>query len=172
MGIFNSIISKVSNNPAKLLFNLAKDMTKILSNQLIDNKKKEAELEILIFNSGFLIKVANSIKPHKTQQIQLEFFKEFIDYIKNEKYVYLLKEDAVKFINKRFVLYHEEINKITNSDGLGIPSKLIYNIFENPLSPESGESNDLSKGMLLMGTLVPIIEELKKETIKIVNKYY
>ena len=85
--------------------NLAKDMTKILSNQLIDNKKKEAELEILIFNSGFLIKVANSIKPHKTQQIQLEFFKEFIDYFYFTNLISLIFLTSVYCNSSQYLLY-------------------------------------------------------------------
>ena len=172
MGLFDSIFEKKSGVPGKLMFKLTKDLAISVIHNSIKDCKKGAELEIILFYAGILLQHANRIKPHKINQIQDDYFIELIGYIRQNNVQKIINQNIVDFINKRLILYNEELLRISNSGGMAIPTKLMYNFIENPLQPRSGDNYDLGSQMLIMATLMPGLKKIEEMANQIIQKFY
>lgn len=170
--MFDSILRKQTNKIGKLLFDLTKKSAKIIMDETIKQNNKKAEFEIILFNAGYLLQQANEIRPNKIGQIQSDFFEVLINYLKINKLHMSIHQNIDEFINNRFVLNHNELIKISDGEGMAIPTKILYNFFEKPLQPESGDSHDLFKGAILMAALEPAFKILKEGAYLIIPKYY
>lgn len=172
----NSNFEQKTGEPGKQMFKLTKDLAISVIQNSIKNCKIGAEFEIILFNAGVLMQYANDIKPHKINLIQEDYFKELVEYIKQNNIHNIIQQNIGDFINNRFILYNEELLKISNfdanDDGRAIPTKLLYNFIENPLQPSSGDNYDLSNQLLIMATLMPGLRMLEEEVNIIIPKFY
>jgi hypothetical protein len=172
MGLFNTFFEKKLNDPGKMMFKLTKDQAVSVIQNSVRNNNVGAEFEIILFYAGILLQHANNMKPNKINQIQEDYFKELIEYIKKNNLHNLVKQDIGDFINDRFVLYNEELIRISGGGGMAMPTKLMYNIVDSPLEPNSGENFDLGKHMLIMGALMPGLKNIEDSVKIIIQKFY
>ena len=172
MGLFKSLFEKKSGEPGELMFKLTRDLAISVIHNSINNCKKGAEFEIILFNAGILLQHANNIKPHKINQIQDDYFKVLLEYVKQNNFHNLIQQDIGDFINNRLVLYNEELLRFSNGGGMAIPTKLMYNFIENPLQPNSGDNFDLSSQLLIMATLMPGLKRIEEGANIIIPKFY
>ena len=133
---------KTNDTPSRLFFLATKGI------ELIHNFKdltKNGKFEVLLFNTAIVLDTYRSNRPNNYGPVQEEYFKYFEDYISQNRIGDEL-EDLSDFINARFVLYANELNKIFTSSY--IPGR-IYNAFYNEALKPNPEINfDLPNAML------------------------
>ena len=124
------------------------------------NPEKGAALEVTLFSSLYLLMTLKELDPTNYKEFETKYFLALISLIKNELGIEKqLPTDIVDFINNRFQMYAQQLNSIGKR---GLPAKIAYNFFEQPLTLHSSDSNDFPRIVKMSAALKYVFEALNK----------
>lgn len=137
---------------------------------ILTNYRKVPEngrFEVLICNSQFVLETYRTSKINDFEGVQQCYFNLFSDFI-DENSLESKLNNVSDFVNDRFTLYSEELNKVY-SNSTYIPGKIYSAFYEMPLNNDVEFCLNLSEVMLFYTCFNSMISFLD-DSIKIVCK--
>jgi len=169
MGIFDKMFGKAKKTRAELIMLSCVKVGDIILDK--NQRSKGAIFEVLLFSSLHILKEFKQKKPDLYSRFETDYFEAVFNFARKEGILSHLPCDFSEFINNRFQLYDQQLKSIfDNPQGTFIPSKIVYNFYEQPLTKYGGVSCDLEAALIftmqmkyLFVTLDGIVDLIFKE---------
>jgi hypothetical protein len=116
-----------------------------LQNAPARNPRNAIKFEAMLLTYGIILnQMYQRLNSRKLNEFQNEIWLKFRNYAEKNKLSEGLQGNFIDFCTSRFELNHNQIDKYLQSQvGTFIPRKILYNIFQCPLSQSIGECNNI-----------------------------
>jgi hypothetical protein len=110
---------------------------------------KGAVFEVLLFSSLHILREYKQKRPNLYGQFEEDYFGEVYRFARKEGILNNLPCRFPEFINDRMRLYDQQLKSMDNNpEGKFMPTKIVYNFYERPLTNNGGDSYDLEASIL------------------------
>lgn len=160
MGLFGNIFNKPNKEfGARNLMNLIVDNSLVVLDKSWNNDKGFI-YELLICTSIYVFNAYDESYSNTTE-FKNKYLNELLNYCAENQLQRRIEGDSIDFLNSRLRFYDREFRDMFSEYAI-VPVKIVYNLYELPLTSNPGESKDLKKCFELSYRLVNMVELIEK----------
>lgn len=159
MGIFNKMFGNSKGTHAEIMLLSCLKVNILMLEE--HQRTRGAIFEVLLFSSLHILRVYRQKQPALYSRFEADYFEAVYNYAQKEGIINQLPCEFPEFVNNRFKLYDQQLNSLyDNPQRTFIPTKIVYNFYENPLTRNGGNSSDLEAALILIAKMKYLFETL------------